>query len=140
MGYAAAGPCFQLPALSHRKKTLRSSANCERTDGQCRSITERKFCSLTHWKPAGVYSPVVKSVEKKRSLLRRRDAIRVKTRNAVSEKPKPGGRSSASVPTRRSTFSTVLSTSFSSRCHSTLSVSSSNVFGARKPKCLRKAQ
>jgi len=43
---------------------------------------------------------------KKRSLSSRRDAIRMKTRNAVSLKPKPLGFGSAYIPIIRSTRST----------------------------------
>ena len=61
------------------------------------------FC--TQFIPSRVYISVVKSVVKYRSLLRRRDAIRMKIRNAVSEKPKPCGFFSANMPTIVSTRS-----------------------------------
>src|SRR6201989_1013992 len=59
------------------------------------------FC--TQFTPTRVYMSVVKSEVKYRSLLRRREAIRMKMRNAVSEKPKPFGFFSANIATSIST-------------------------------------
>jgi hypothetical protein len=42
---------------------------------------------------------------KKRSLFKRREAMRMKMRKAVSLKAKPSGRFSANIPTMRSTCS-----------------------------------
>ena len=55
--------------------------------------------------PNGEYTSGRKSTVRKRSLCSRREAIRMKIRNAVSEKPKPVGGVSANRPTTVSTSS-----------------------------------
>src|SRR6185503_11451563 len=68
---------------------LRSEGICPTSAGWWRSINDCIVCSFSQSMPNGVYTSGRKSSVKNRSLLSRRDAIRTKTRNAVSLNPKP---------------------------------------------------
>src|SRR5690606_19927846 len=74
--------------------------------GKWRSRTVLIVLSRIHSMPTGEYTSSVKSVVKKRSELRRREAMRMKMRNCVSLNAMPGGSGSARVPASRSTCST----------------------------------
>ena len=97
---------FMRPRRCQGANGFATPSSAGSSSGQWRRSTVRIVLASTQSMPLlGVdLRPVV--AVKKRSLSRRRDAIRMKTRNAVSLKPNPSGFRSAYMPIIVSTRST----------------------------------